>query len=133
VGMSVKEVKRRIGFFRSMLKSAVKSGGSFYGRPGTLMADLLKLNPLRAFRKVKTRTLILAGQADVTAREDDVNALRAGMPKNKKITIARPNNVGHLLQHSPRYLEVTEMWKIPSGISKAARKILRDWIKKALK
>ena len=28
---------------------------------------------------------------DVTVRGDDVNALRAGMPKNKKITIARPN------------------------------------------
>lgn len=133
VGMAVSEVKRRIGFFRAMVKSAVASGGKFYGRPGTLMADLLKLNPLRAFRKVKVRTLILAGQADVTAREDDVNALRAGMPANKKITIARPNNVGHLLQHSPRYLEVTEMWKIPSGISKAAQKLLRDWINKALK
>lgn len=134
VGMSVAEVKRRIKFLGAMIKNATTTpGGRFYGRPGSLMADLLKLNPLRAFRKVKNRTLILAGQADVTVRTDDVNALRAGMPKNKKITIARPNHVGHLLQHSPRYLEVTEMWKIPSPLSEAARKSLRDWLKKALR
>ncbi len=133
VGMPVGEVKRRISYFRTLIKKATTSGGNFYGRPGSLMADLMQLNPLRAFRKVKTRTLILAGQADVTAREDDVNALRAGMPKNKKITIARPANVGHLLQHSPRFLEVTEMWKIPSPIAKAAQKPLLDWLKKALK
>jgi len=133
VGMPVGVVKGRLKYFRSLIQAAIQSGGRFYGRPGTLMADLLKLNPLRAFRKVKSRTLILAGQADVTVRTDDVNALRAGMPKNKKITVARPKNVGHLLQHSPRYLEVTEMWRIPSPISKAAQKPLRDWLKKAMK
>jgi uncharacterized protein len=133
VGMPVPEVKRRIGYLRTMVNSAISSGGRFYGRPGSLMADLIKLNPLRAFRKVKNRTLILAGQADVTARQDDVNALRAGMPKNKRITLARPANVGHLLQHSRRFLEVTEMWKIPSPIAKAAQKPLLDWLKKVLK
>ncbi len=133
VGMAVPKVKRRLAYFRSLVKKAVATGGSFYGRPGALMADLMKLNPLKAFKKVKNNTLIFAGQADVTVRGDDVNALRAGMPKNKKITTARPNHVGHLLQHSPRFLEVTEMWRIPSPLAKAARKPLLDWIKKTLK
>jgi pimeloyl-ACP methyl ester carboxylesterase len=134
VGMGVPEVKSRLAYLRGLIQTATTTpGGTFYGRPGTLMADLIKLNPLRAFRKVKIPTLLLAGQADVTVRGDDLNALRAGMPANRKITVARPNNVGHLLQYSPRYLEVSEMWRIPSPLAKGARKALRDWLKKTLK
>ncbi len=132
VGMPVKEVKRRIKYFRSLIAKAVKGGARFFGRPGPLMADLIRLNPLKAFRKVRRRTLILAGGADVTVSDDDVNALRAGMPRNKKITVVRPKGVGHLLQHSPRYLEVTEMWRIPSPLARAATRPLVSWITSAL-
>ncbi len=130
-GMPLKIVNQRIAWFKTQLQGAAQKGGAdFLGRPGRLIADLLKLDPLQAYKRVRLRTLILAGQADSTVQTDDVNALRAGMPRNRRITVAQPENVGHLLQHSPRFLELSEMWRIPAPISPAASKPLLDWLKK---
>jgi hypothetical protein len=52
------------------------------------------------------------------------------MAKNRRITVSRPKNVGHALQHSPRFMEVSEMWKVPGPIAKPARDALLNWLKK---
>ncbi len=130
-GMPLRIVNRRIAWFEAQLKKTAKGARKdLLGRPGGYVADLLKIDPLRDYRRVRLRTLILAGDADVTVRTDDVNALRAGMPRNRRLTIARPKSVGHLLQHSPRFLELSEMWKIPAPIAPAARQALLGWLKK---
>lgn len=130
-GMAVSVVNQRLAWFRSQLNLAAKGQRKdFLGRPGGVIADLLKIDPLKAFQRVRLRTLILAGQADSTVRQDDVNALRAAMGRNHRITVARPEGVGHLLQHSPRFLELSEMWKVPAPISPAASKPLVDWLRR---
>ena len=130
-GMPVSVVNKRINWLKSRLQAAISgSQKMFFGRPGALVADLSKIDPLKAYGKVRIPTLILVGDADVTVRSDDVNALRAGMAKNRRITVSRPKNVGHALQHSPGFMEVSEMWKVPGPIAKPVREALLNWLKK---
>jgi hypothetical protein len=129
-GMALAVVDQRAAWFKAQLaKVAAGQLKEFLARPAGVMADLMKLDIFSAFKKVRVPALILAGTADITVRLADVNALRAAMPANKKVTVIQPDKVGHLFQESSRLPhEAFEEWKDPAPLAPSVMKALTEWL-----
>jgi pimeloyl-ACP methyl ester carboxylesterase len=128
--MALAVVDQRAAWFKAQLaKVAAGQLKEFLARPAGVMADLMKLDIFSAFKKVRVPALILAGTADITVRLADVNALRAAMPANKKVTVIQPDKVGHLFQESSRLPhEAFEEWKDPAPLAPSVMKALTEWL-----